>query len=235
MKTTAMGMILELTPVQKHYIDNLMERYCAAVRWSFKRLLDGWKTQAIRLAAQRKFNLNSRQANDAVYDAQATIKSQHELVKLYYENAKAKAEFTKKRIAKAKSPARITNLQRRLDKEQRKLTLWQKHIDNNTFPPVVFGGKKLFLERCKGNITRKEWREARSNRYLSRGDKTKGGNLNTRLYQIDNQIYLDIAADPVQTKKSVRYNRLTVPIYLAHKPSKKTGRINGINYQQKVL
>ena len=235
MKTTAMGMILKLALEQKHYIDNLMERYCAAVRWSFKRLLDGWKTQAIRIAVQGKYNLNSRQANDAVYDAQSTIKSQHELVKLHYENAKAKVEFTKKRIAKAKSPTRITNLQRRLDKEQRKLTLWQKHKDNNTFPPVVFGGKKLFLERCKGNITRKEWREARSNRYLSRGDKTKGGNLNTRLYQIDNQIYLDIATDPVQTKKSVRYNRLTVPIYLAHKPSKKTGRINGINYQQKVL
>lgn len=235
MKTTAMGKILELTPEQKEYVDDLMSRYCAAVRWSFKRFLDDWKTQDIRLAVQEKFNLNSRQANDAVYDAQSTIKSQHELVKRHYEKAKAKLEYTEKRIAEAKSPQKITNLQKRLDKEQRKLAFWQKHLDNNTFPPVVFGGKKLFQERCKGNITREEWQESRSDRYLSRGDKSKGGNLNTRLYEIDGQINLDIAAEPVQTGKSVRYNRITVPIYLAHKPSKKTGKINGINYRHMVL
>ncbi|AGL02917.1 IS200/IS605 family accessory protein TnpB-related protein [Desulfoscipio gibsoniae] len=235
MKTTAMGIILELTPEQKDYIDNLMERYCAAVRWSFKRLLEGWKTQAIRIAVQGRFNLNSRQANDAVYDAQSTIKSQHELVKLHYENTKAKVEFTEKRITKAKSPEKITKLQKRLDKEQRKLAKWHYYHETNTFPPVVFGGNKLFQERCKGNITKETWREARTSRYLSRGDKTKGGNLNTRLCQIDNQIYLDIAADPVQTGKSIRYNRITVPIYLARKPSKKTGKINGINYRQMIL
>nr|WP_238455624.1 transposase [Desulfolucanica intricata] len=235
MKTTAKGLILELKPEAKEYIDNLMARYCAAVRWSFKRLLEGNKVQEIRLAVQTKFNLNSRQANDAVSDAQSTIKSQHELVNMHYENAKAKARFTEKRIAKAKSPAKIENLNKRLDKEQRKLAYWQKHLDNNTFPPVVFGGKKLFQARCKGNITRDRWREARSNRYLSRGDKTKGGNLNTRIYAVDGNIYLAIAADPVRKGKTIRYNHITVPIYLAHKPSKKTGQINGINYRQMVL
>lgn len=235
MKTTAMGIIMELTPEQKQYIDNLMERYCAAVRWSFKRLLERLKTQDIRLAVQGKFNLNSRQANDAVYDAQSTIKSQHELVKLHYENAKTKVEFTEKRITYAKSPAKIARLQKRLVKERRKLAKWQHHLETNNFPPVVFGGKKLFQERCKGNITKEAWREARASRYLSRGDKTKGGNLNTRLYEVDNQIYLDIAAEPVQTGKSVRYHRITIPVYLAQKPSKKTGRINGINYRQIVL
>jgi hypothetical protein len=99
----------------------------------------------------------------------------------------------------------------------------------------VFGGKKLFHERCKGNITREEWQETRSNRFLSRGDKTKGGNLNTRLYTKDGNIYLDIAAEPVKTGKAIRYNRITVPIYLACKPSKKTGLINGRNYRQMFL
>lgn len=235
MKTTVRGVILQLNETQKLFFDNLMVRYCAAVRWSFKRLLDGWKVQDIRISVQAKFSLNSRQANDAVYDAQVTIKSQYELVKLHYENAKAKVELRAKRIAKTKLPAKIAKLQKRLEKEQRKLTKWQHYVECNTFPPVVFGGKKLFLERCKGNITREEWQEARSYRYLSRGDKTKGGNLNTRLYQLDGHIYLDIAAEPVQTGKSVRYNRITVPIYLAHKPSKKTGKINGINYRQMIL
>ena len=235
MKTTVRGIILQLNDGQKTYLDHLMERYCAAVRWSFTRILAGLKTQDIRQAVQGRFNLNSRQANDAVYDAQSTIKSQHELIKLHYENAKAKTQYTEKRIAEAKSPAKITNLQRRLDKEHRQLAKWQRYLETNTFPPVVFGGKKLFLERCKGNITKEAWREARSNRYLSRGDKAKGGNLNTRIYAADDKLYLDLAAEQVQTEKSVRYNRITVPIYLAQKPSQKTGRVNGINYRQMVL
>lgn len=235
MKTTVRGAILQLTEEQKVFLEDLMDRYCAAVRWSFKRLLEGCKTQEIRLAVQSKFNLNSRQANDAVYDAQTTIKSQQELVKLNHVNAAKKVESTKKRLDKTKSPKKVANLQRRLDKEQRRLAYCQKHLDAGTFPAVVFGGKKLFIERCKGNISRKEWQNARSNRYLSRGDKTKGGNLNTRLYTIDDNIYLDIAAEPAETGRVIRYSRVTVSVYLAHKPSKKTGRINGCNYRQMAL
>ena len=235
MKTTVRGVILQHTQIQNIFLDNLMGRYCAAVRWSFKRLLDGRKTQDIRLAAQGRFKLNSRQANDTVHDAQATITSQKELVKLNHANAAKKVEFTRQRLEKAKSPGKRAKMQKRLYKEERKLTFWQKHLDDGTFPPVVFGGKKLFHERCKGNITCEQWQEARSNRYLSRGDKTKGGNLNTRLYTRDGNIYLDIAAEPVETEKSVRYNRITVSVYLAHKPSKKTGQVNGCNYRQMVL
>ena len=83
MKTTVRGVILQLTDVQKAFLDDLMERYSAAVRWSFKRLLDNWKIQAIRLSVQDKFSLNSRQANDAVSDAvndaSQTVKPQKEL------------------------------------------------------------------------------------------------------------------------------------------------------------
>jgi IS605 OrfB family transposase len=235
MKTTVRGVILQLTDLQKAFLDDLMERYCAAVRWSFKRLLFDWETQAIRLAVQDKFSLNSRQANDAVYDANTTVKSQKELVMLNHASAANKVEFTKRRIEKAKTPGKKARLKMRLDKEEKKLAFWQRHIDARTFPPVVFGGKKHFHERCKGKITRQEWTDARSNRYLSRGDKTKGGNLNTRLYAKDDSIYLDIAAEPVEKGKTVRYSRITVPVYLAHKPSKKTGKINGLSYRQMVL
>lgn len=235
MKTTVGGVILQLTEIQKIFLDNLMDCYCAAVRWSFKRLMNNWKTQDIRLAVQGKFSLNSRQANDAVHEARATIKSQKELVKLNQATAAKKVEFTRKRLEEAGSSGKRAKLTRRLDREERKLAFWQKHLDNGTFPPVVLGGKKLFQKRCKGNITRQEWQEARSNRYLSRGDKTKGGNLNTRLFIKDANICLDIAAEPVETGKVIRYNRITVPVYLACKPSKKTGLINGRNYRRMVL
>lgn len=235
MKITVSGIILRLTPEQKAYLDNLMIRYCAGVRWSFKRVLEGQEIQAVRKLVQEKFNLNSRQANDAVYDAQTTIASQKELVKLNHANAQKKVEFTQKRLNKAKSPTKITNLTKRLEKEQRKLADLQNHLDNNTIPTVIFGTKELFLRRCKGLITKEAWQEARNSRYLSRGDRTKGGNLNTRLYQADNGISLEIAAEPSRTGNSVRYNRITVPIYLAHKRSKKTDKINGRNYRKMVL
>jgi len=235
MKTTVRGVILRLTEDQKTFLDDLIIRYCAAVRWSFKRLLEGKGTQETRLAAQNKFGLNSRQANDAVYDAQTTITSQKELVKLNHGSAAKKVEFTRKRLDKAKSPGKKANLQRRLEKEQRKLSRWKKHLNEGIIPTVVFGGKRLFHERCKGKITREQWQDARSNRYLSRGDRTKGGNLNTRLYLMDGSMYLDIAAGPVETGKNTRYSRITVPVYLAHKTSRKTGEINGRNYRQMVL
>jgi IS605 OrfB family transposase len=234
-KTTVRGVILQPTDDEKTFLDDLMNRYCAAVRWSFKRLLDNWEIQAIRLAVQEKFSLNSRQANDAVYDAKATIASQKELVKLNHANTEKKVEYTSRRLDKASSPGRKAKLQRRLEKERRKLSRWREHLNQDTFPPVVFGGKKNFHERCKGNITRKEWIDARNNRYLSRGDKTKGGNLNTRLYTKDGNIFMDIAAEPIKKGEAIRYNRHTLPVYLAHKPSKKTGQINGHNYRQMVL
>jgi IS605 OrfB family transposase len=235
LKTTVQGVIIHLDDAQKQYLDSLMSRYCAAVRWSFKRLLESWKTQPIRLAVQGKFDLNSRQANDAVADAQGTISAQQELLKLNHSNAVANIKHTAKHLSKAKSSQKITNLTRKLDKQKRRLAELQKHIDNDTIPTVIFGTKKLFLERCKGNITHEQWRDVRSNRYCSRGEADKGGNLNTRLYSVGDSILLNIAADAVKTAKSIRYNRITVPVYLAHKPSKKTGKINGLNYRQMVL
>lgn len=83
-----------------------MSRYSAAVRWSFKRLLEGQATQPTRKAVQEKFGLNSRQANDAVYDAQAVISSQHELVKYNYANAANRVKVTKQRLTKANPNAR---------------------------------------------------------------------------------------------------------------------------------
>lgn len=111
-----------------------MKTYCAAVRWSFKRLLDGWKTQDIRISVQGKYSLNSRQANDVVHDAQATITSQKELVKLNHTNIANKVEHTRKRLERAKSSGKKAKLQRRLDKEERKLAFWQKQPGQRHLP-----------------------------------------------------------------------------------------------------
>jgi len=61
LRTTVRGVILQLTDIQKIFLDNLMECYCTAVRWSFERLLDGWKIQDIRLSKREVKSLVSWQ------------------------------------------------------------------------------------------------------------------------------------------------------------------------------
>jgi len=235
MKTTIKGVILSFGQGEQVILDKLMGDYMAAVRWSYKRLLEGKNVQDLRIMVQRKFLPNSRQANDAVYEAQSTISSQQELLKINHQDAVAKVNSIQKKLGKAKNPNKIENLTRKLTKWQRKLTYWEAFIKANTLPPVVFGTRELFLRRCKGLISKEEWKQARSNRYLSRGDAAKGGNLNARISLKANQLYLDIATEAIKTEKTVRYNRITVPIYLAQKLSKKSKGINGRNYRQMVI
>ena len=76
-----------------------------------------------------------------------------------------------------------------------------------TIPTVIFGGKKNFYLRLKGKITKEEWKDLRSNTFYSRGDKSKKGNLNTRIVfnEKDEQFYLEVA-NPlfVEKGKTVR-------------------------------
>ncbi|WP_229725548.1 transposase [Calditerricola satsumensis] len=70
--------------------------------------------------------------------------------------------------------ARVSVLEKRL-KELR------EHKENGTAPTVIFGGRKLWRNVCKGKATRDEWRAARKNRLYARGDSTKGGNPNMKI------------------------------------------------------
>ncbi len=91
----------------------------------------------------------------------------------------------------------------------------------------------MFLKRCKGLITNKEWKDCRNNRIYSRGDKTKKGNPNLRIVTIDNMSYLEISTlEKTPTNRAIK---IKVPIYLPQKLSKKTGKVNGINYRELFL
>jgi hypothetical protein len=86
-------------------------------------------------------------------------------------------------------------LSARLEKLQIKESILLKHQDDQTIPTVIFGGKRNFYERLNGNISRDEWRDLRSNTLYSRGDRSKKGNLNTRIVFDDSeqQFYLEVA------------------------------------------
>jgi IS605 OrfB family transposase len=69
----------------------------------------------------------------------------------------------------------------RAKKLQDKLAELQAHQEGGTIPKVVFGGRSLWQQVCKGKASREEWRNTRQNRLYARGDESKGGNPNTKI------------------------------------------------------
>jgi len=57
---------------------------------------------------------------------------------------------------------------------------------------LIWGGRRNFERRSKDKITNKEWRRIRSNQFWSRGDKSKGGNLNLRIEPTNERYWLRI-------------------------------------------
>ncbi|MHB9146490.1 MAG: IS200/IS605 family accessory protein TnpB-related protein, partial [Symbiobacteriia bacterium] len=79
MKTTIQALIL--TPPPDLLVD-LMARYGAAERYAYAHRIRGEVTLDLEKVAAAKFGLNSRYAKDAVFEANALIAAQTELVKL---------------------------------------------------------------------------------------------------------------------------------------------------------
>ncbi|MCL4425139.1 MAG: hypothetical protein M1553_06820 [Firmicutes bacterium] len=229
MKTTIRALLLATLPNE---VTDLMARYCAAERYSYKRLLEGRTALDVEKAVAEQFSLNSRYAKDAVFEAGALIVAQRELVKLRWCEWEKRLKAATEKLKKAKSAVKQARLKAKVARRQRKLAFWQRYKEAGTHPPVVFGGKRAFRDRCSGKISQSEWREGRSHRLLSRGDKTKGGNLNLRL--VPGALcgdFLEIAV-PGQGRMAPR---CVVPVYLPRKVSKQTGMVNGTDWRSMVL
>ncbi|MCT8977970.1 IS200/IS605 family accessory protein TnpB-related protein [Clostridium sp. CX1] len=228
--------MINQTKNQIKIIDNMMLVFSTAIRYSFKRILQGHKIGDLEKDVAFKFNLNIRQAKDAVESARQTIVSQKELVKMNYENYVkkiTKIENILKDRKKSLSEKKRTSLLKKLDRRQRKANYFKEFIHTNAIPPVVFGTKQMFLKRCKGLISNEEWKACRNNRIYSRGDKTKKGNPNLRVIINNGMSYLQIST--LEKTKNNRAVKIEVPIYLPQKLSKKTGKVNGTDYRSLFL
>ena len=63
-------------------------------------------------------------------------------------------------------------------------------------PHVTFGGKRNQKLRMEGKISKEEYTKRRNSLIISRGDRTKNGNLNARIVQQDGKIMLRINVPP---------------------------------------
>ena len=235
MKTTIKAVLTDVTDEVDEMLAQMMRTFCNAVRFSFKRLLESAKPTELEKIVASMYSLNIRQAKDAVEEARQTIASQKELLILNYKNYTKKVNVIEKLLEKDNlSERKRKALNKKLEKRNRKQAYYKGFIDTGTIPPVVFGTKKMFIKRCKGEITKEEWQAARNSRIYSRGDKTKNGNPNLRIVSDNNgQTYLEISTlTRTETNRAVK---IRTPVYLPQKLSKKTGKVNGRDYRAMLL
>ena len=235
MKTTIKAILTDVTEEVDETLSQMMRSFCCAVRYSFKRLLESVKPTELEKTVASMFGLNIRQAKDAVEEARQTIASQRELLKLNYGSITKKVNAIEKIMENnGLSERKRGALAKKLDKRKRKQAYYKGYIDSGTIPPVVFGTKEMFIKRCKGEITKEQWQAARNSRIYSRGDKTKNGNPNLRVVaESSGQTYLEIST-PARTGAN-RAVKVRTPVYLPHKLSKKTGKVNGRDYRAMTL
>jgi IS605 OrfB family transposase len=122
------------------------------------------------------------------------------------------------------------------------VAFYQQHVTDGTFPPVIFGTRKLFLERFRTladplaelrrqKVWKEQWDEGRNGRLSARGDRTKNGNPLLRIHEGSEHWMLEISLDGDPEKKGIRYRKLSLPLYIARKVHSKTGKINGRDYE----
>jgi IS605 OrfB family transposase len=228
MKVTKICQIADGSAAEFEELNRLMTVFCAALRYSFNRLLEGEQSGKLIKSISALFHLNKRYAEDAVMQAQAIISSQKKLLPLRIQEVQGKMNKTRmkledyqtgrKRPKKVPLETCLKGLSSRLEKIQDKESVLLKHQENQTIPTVIFGGKKNFYERLKGKISRNEWKGLRSNTLYSRGDKSKMGNLNTRIVfdEVEQQFFIEVA-NPLLVEGRKRSPRIRFKLHVPDK------------------
>ena len=161
--------------------------------------------------------------------AQAVFISQKELLPIRIEGVQAKIQKTVRKMEDyqtgKKRPKRVpieiclAGLQARLDKLREKESVLLKHDKQGTLPTVIFGGKKNFYDRLQNKISSTEWKELRANTLYSRGDRSKKGNLNTRIVwdEAENQFYLEVANPLLKKEGEKNSPRIRFKVHIPDK------------------
>ena len=244
MKTTIFGVLLDVNEDQDTALRRLMRAYGFMMRFAFKRLSEGIiKVGAIDRHCASETGLPLRYAKDAVHDAQELITSRRQAMQDALTLWQRRAKKTAARLTALKKDhpdsRRIPGLERKLLRQHEQVAFYQQHVTDGTFPPVIFGTRKLFLERFRTlpdplaefrrqQIWKERWDEGRNGRLSAWGDRTKTGNPLLRISEGAEHWMLEISLDTLDPeKKGIRYQKLLLPLYV----HSKTGQINGRDYE----
>ena len=252
MKTTIFGVLLEVSSDQDTVLRRLMRKYGFMLRFAFQRLVGGLQNiGGLERHCASETELPLRYAKDAVQEAQDLIRARHQAMKDGLTLWTRRVKKTQERLRSLKTSSRpnarrVAGQERKLAAQQIHQAFYQLHVEAGTFPPVVFGTKKRWLDRFKTigdplaeqarqKAWREAWEESRNGRLSARGDRTKRGNPLLRVSEgVDHwilEISLDCRKPGNPDAKVPRYEKLAIPLYIARKVSKKTGQRHGRDYE----
>ncbi|HBT47065.1 MAG TPA: transposase, partial [Peptococcaceae bacterium] len=203
---------------------SFMRRFQATKRSAYQALRRGERPGEIVKDLYDKFFPNARWCQWAVKDAEATIESQKEQVKMHVADLETKIEKSEEKLERTRDKLRRHGILARLGKLRNKLAYWKGFLERDEVPPAVFGGKKNLLLLQEGRLTKEEWRELRSNSFYSVGQANqKGlegqyGNANTEIVfdEATGSFRLNVYVPSVTENKNGRERKeedwVTVPL-----------------------
>jgi len=106
-------------------------------------------------------------------------RAKRELFPLYSSDTYDRIEEIERKLARSKK--RSKSLERKLKNLIKRKEMLEEHIADGTTLKVIFGTKKLLVERAKGKITNRQWKDARNNQVYSIGQANQRGNANIRI------------------------------------------------------
>lgn len=181
---------------------NFMRVFQAAKRTAYQAIRRGLKREEIISSLQSKFIRNARWCQWAYAEAEDTIHSQKELIDMYIHDLEAKIEKAEEKLGRTKNPIHRKGILNRIEKLRNRISYWQSHKEKGTVPPAVFGGKKNLIALTKGRLSKKDWKELRSNSFTSigqanqKGLKEQQGNANTEIFFNGENFFLNIYLPP---------------------------------------
>lgn len=199
-------------------VDSEMRLFQCAVRTAFNRLLEGMESGDVEKLVSSMFLINSRYAKDAVMQARSIISSQKELVIKHKEEKERDILRLRKKLDSISNEDKREAISSKIERLSCEVANLEGHIEKKTIPKVIFGGRENFEKRQHGQISNADWKNRRSNKLYSRGDKSKeGGNLNTRIEIVEGGFSLSVAiSHNVESPKTAPrvYGKLWVDVRL---------------------
>lgn len=217
---TFSGVIINPPVSESMILDELMRKYQSAKRFIRERIFAGMERKKAVEKAKPLFLNNSRYMRDAFLEAEASISSQKELLPLYVEQYKTSIQKVEKKIEKiqhSRKPIKVDLIllkQDKIKKLTKKMKYYQYHIENESVPKVVDGTKKSLILLNKHKITKQEWVDSRTNALFSRGEASKAGNENIKLYNLQDRFVEMNVLNPLSTKRN---NRLRFEVQFSEK------------------
>ncbi len=168
-------------------LDEICRGFSSMERTAYNLLREGEGAGATKAALRERYGVkNARWVQSVISQARAVVESQEEGIQHRIEQCGEKARNTREKMKHLSNPLKIEGCGLKIARYQSKAKELRKQLRERSYPRAVFGSRKMLHQMSIASGERKEelkreWKEARSNRFFSVGQANQRGNGNTRL------------------------------------------------------